>query len=96
MINIRLLNPRFSFHISFLRNFCVLSHKLILLADTIVVEFNQYPPGSTWRQTMISRKYHPKERNGVGGFYGGIRKLSDEEDIAKWLSFWPNQVLEGY
>ncbi|GMN21351.1 hypothetical protein TIFTF001_047268 [Ficus carica] len=65
--------------------------------DTIVVEFNQYPPGSTWRRTMISRKYHPKEGNGVDGFYGGIRKLStDEEEIAKWLSNWQNQVMEEY
>lgn len=63
-----------------------------LLADTVIVEFNQYPPGSRWRRTTTSRKHHPGEGNTVDGFYGGIRKLSDEE-TAKWLSFWPNGFL---
>ncbi|EXC34976.1 F-box protein [Morus notabilis] len=69
------------------------NHCLCHENDTIVVEFNQYHPTSRWRRTTTSRKYHPRQGNEIDGFYGGIRKLSDQEEIAKWLSFWPNHVL---
>ncbi|GMN21349.1 hypothetical protein TIFTF001_047267 [Ficus carica] len=68
------------------------NHCLCHESDTVIVEFNQYPPGSRWRRTTTSRKHHPREGNTVDGFYGGIIKLSDEE-TAKWLSFWPNGFL---
>ncbi|XP_004290535.1 PREDICTED: F-box protein At2g32560-like [Fragaria vesca subsp. vesca] len=62
--------------------------------DTVVLEFSQYTPGSRWRQMMINRKYHREEGNEADGFYGGIRKLYNVEEIAKWKLLWPNQVLE--
>lgn len=65
-----------------------------LLADTVVLEFNQYTPGSRWRHTTISRKDHREEGDEADGFYGGIRKLSNEEEISMWRRLWPNEVLE--
>lgn len=70
------------------------SHKEVLLTDTVVLEFNQYTPGSRWRRTMINRKDHREEGNEADGFYGGIRKLYTEEEIAPWKCFWPTQILE--
>lgn len=58
-----------------------------MLADTIVVEFVQYSLNSKWRRKMINRKHHLQEYQ--DGYYGGIRKLRDEE-IPKWLSFLPS------
>jgi hypothetical protein len=43
---------------------------------------------------MINRKDHREEGNEADGFYGGIRKLYNVEEIAKWKLLWPNQVLE--
>ncbi|KAL5546624.1 hypothetical protein UlMin_006311 [Ulmus minor] len=63
-------------------------------SDTVVLEFNQYMPGSRWRRTMINRKDHREEGNEADGFYGGIRKLYNENEIARWKRFWPTQVLE--
>ncbi|XP_062023237.1 F-box protein At2g26850-like isoform X2 [Rosa rugosa] len=62
--------------------------------DIVVLEFSQYTPGSRWRQMMINRKDHREEGNEADGFYGGIRKLYNGEEIAKWKLLWPNQVLE--
>lgn len=62
--------------------------------DIVVLEFSQYSPGSRWRQMMINRKDHREEGNEADGFYGGIRKLYNVEEIAKWKLLWPNQVLE--
>lgn len=59
-----------------------------MLADTIIVEFNQYAPGSRWRQASISRKNH-QEGNEIDGYYGGIRKLHSKDEIAKWKQMWP-------
>ncbi|WOL01841.1 F-box protein [Canna indica] len=64
------------------------------LSDTVVLEFNQYTPGSRWRQTSISRKYHKEEGNETDGFYGGIRKLQSKDEISKWRELWPTDVLE--
>ncbi|XP_065857649.1 F-box protein At2g32560-like [Euphorbia lathyris] len=63
-------------------------------SDNVVLEFKQYPPGSRWRQTMISRKDHKEEGNEADGFYGGIRRLQKEEDISKWKQLWPTEVSE--
>lgn len=65
-----------------------------LAADTVVLEFNQYTPGSRWRQTNVSRKNHREEGNEADGFYGGIRKIYDESEIATWKRLWPTQVLD--
>lgn len=70
------------------------THCRCLCSDTIVLEFNQYTPGSRWRRTVINRKDHRKEGNEADGFYGGIRKLYNGEEIARWKHFWPNQVFE--
>ncbi|KAH7560778.1 hypothetical protein ACOSP7_016856 [Xanthoceras sorbifolium] len=63
-------------------------------SETVVLEFNQYTPGSRWRQTMINKKEHREEGNEADGFYGGIRKLNSEEEIYKWKRLWPVEVLE--
>lgn len=62
--------------------------------DTVVLEFNQYTPGSRWRQTTINRKDHKEEGNETDGFYGGIRKLYTKDDISTWKTLWPVEVLE--
>ncbi|KAM5562357.1 F-box protein [Rosa sericea] len=62
--------------------------------DIVVLEFSQYTPGSRWRQMMINRKDHREEGNEADGFYGGIRKLYNVEEIEKWKLLWPKQVLE--
>ncbi|XP_028788747.1 F-box protein At2g26850-like [Neltuma alba] len=63
-------------------------------SDMVVLEFNQYMPGSRWRQTNISRKNHREEGNEADGFYGGIRKIYSETEIATWKRLWPTQVLD--
>lgn len=65
-----------------------------LVTDTVVLEFSQYPVGSQWRQTMISRRDHREVGNEADGFYGGIRKLYKDEEIAMWMSLRPKQALE--
>ncbi|KAG1327734.1 F-box protein [Cocos nucifera] len=62
--------------------------------DTIILEFNQYTPGSKWRQASVNRKDHREEGNETDGFYGGIRKLHSKYEIAKWKQMWPTEVLE--
>ncbi|KAF9599392.1 hypothetical protein IFM89_036949 [Coptis chinensis] len=63
-------------------------------SDTVVLEFNQYTPGSRWRQTIIDRKDHREEGNEADGFYGGIRKLYNLEELAMWKRLWPKEALE--
>ncbi|KAK2652078.1 hypothetical protein Ddye_011934 [Dipteronia dyeriana] len=63
-------------------------------SDLVVLEFNQYPPGSRWRQTMINRKDHREVGNEADGFYGGIRKLYKVKEISMWKSLRPSQVHE--
>lgn len=63
-------------------------------SDTVVLEFNQYAPGSRWRHMMINRKDHSEEGNETDGFYGGIRKLYNKDEISLWQQFWPTGILE--
>ncbi|XP_042482499.1 F-box protein At2g32560-like isoform X2 [Macadamia integrifolia] len=63
-------------------------------SDTVVLEFNQYTPGSRWRRTSINRKVHREEGNEADGFYGGIRKLYKKEEVSMWKQLWPTEVLE--
>ncbi|XP_010246180.1 PREDICTED: F-box protein At2g32560-like isoform X1 [Nelumbo nucifera] len=63
-------------------------------SDIVILEFNQYAPGSRWRQAAISRKDHREEGNEADGFYGGIRKIYCEEEISTWKRLWPTEVLE--
>ncbi|WJZ89596.1 hypothetical protein VitviT2T_008805 [Vitis vinifera] len=63
-------------------------------SETVVLEFNQYTPGSRWRRTSINRKDHREEGNEADGFYGGIRKLCRNDEISVWKQLWPAEVLE--
>ncbi|GAB4851761.1 hypothetical protein Ancab_031162 [Ancistrocladus abbreviatus] len=63
-------------------------------SDIVMLEFNQYHPDSRWRRTTVNRKCHHEEGNEADGFYGGIRKLYKEEEIAAWKSIWPTKVLD--
>ncbi|KAJ8759995.1 hypothetical protein K2173_010851 [Erythroxylum novogranatense] len=63
-------------------------------SDMVILEFNQYSPGSQWRRTVIHRKDHLEEGNEADGFYAGIRKLYSEEEISRWKQLWPKGVLE--
>lgn len=63
-------------------------------SDTVVLEFNQYSPGSRWRRTRVNRKDHREEGNEADGFYGGIRKLKTREEISTWKQLWPTEILE--
>ncbi|XP_016480577.2 LOW QUALITY PROTEIN: F-box protein At2g32560-like [Nicotiana tabacum] len=63
-------------------------------SDTVILEFNQYTPGSRWRTTTIDRKDHREEGNEADGFYGGIRKLQSNEEISMWRHLWPTDALE--
>eukprot|EP01018_Ginkgo_biloba_P036186 Gb_33621 [translate_table: standard] len=65
-----------------------------LLSDVVMLEFNQYTPGSRWRRAAINRKDHREEGNEAEGFYGGIRKLQTKEEILTWKRLWPNETLE--
>ncbi|XP_058749163.1 F-box protein At2g26850-like isoform X1 [Vicia villosa] len=62
--------------------------------DIVILEFRQYKVGSRWRQTMINRKNHREEGNGIEGFYGGIRKLHSKEEITKWKNLRPIKIVE--
>ncbi|XP_020587540.1 F-box protein At2g32560-like [Phalaenopsis equestris] len=63
-------------------------------SETIILEFNQYTPGSRWRQTTVNRKDHREEGNETDGFYGGIRKLYSKVEISTWRQLWPTDILE--
>ncbi|XP_006836283.2 F-box protein At2g32560 [Amborella trichopoda] len=65
-----------------------------LTNDTVILEFNQYTPGSRWRRTVINRKDHREEGNETDGFYGGIRKLHSKEEISMWMRLWPSEILD--
>ncbi|KAL7174409.1 hypothetical protein ACSBR2_033632 [Camellia fascicularis] len=63
-------------------------------SGTVVLEFNQYAPGSRWRRTFLNRKNHREEGNEADGFYGGVRKLHNKDEISTWRELWPPEVLE--
>ncbi|KAB1222186.1 hypothetical protein CJ030_MR2G023449 [Morella rubra] len=63
-------------------------------SDVVILEFNQYTPGSRWRRMVINRKDHREAGNEADGFYGGIRKLYNKEEITMWKRLWPTQILE--
>ncbi|CAK9138808.1 unnamed protein product [Ilex paraguariensis] len=63
-------------------------------SDMVVLEFNQYVPGSRWRCTTINRKDHREKGNEVDGFYGGMRKIHSTHEISTWKRLWPAEVLE--
>ncbi|GAB2287093.1 hypothetical protein Dimus_021477 [Dionaea muscipula] len=62
--------------------------------DMVVLEFKQYKAGSRWRRATVSRKEHREEGNEGDGFYGGIRKLYNPDEISRWKKLWPADALE--
>ncbi|GAB2246163.1 hypothetical protein Droror1_Dr00001656 [Drosera rotundifolia] len=69
-------------------------HCRCLSSDSIVLEFKQYNPESRWRRTIISRKDHREKGNEADGFYGGVRKLCNADEISRWKRLWPPEVLQ--
>lgn len=63
-------------------------------SDTVTLEFKQYAPGSRWREVVINRKDHREVGNEADGFYAGIRKLNQEDEISMWKGLWPTKPLE--
>ncbi|KAJ6844243.1 putative F-box protein [Iris pallida] len=63
-------------------------------SDTVILEFKQYKPDSRWRRTTANRKGHREEGNETDGFYGGIRKLYNKDEISMWRQLWPTEVLQ--
>ncbi|KAG9454871.1 hypothetical protein H6P81_007775 [Aristolochia fimbriata] len=63
-------------------------------SETVILEFNHYSPGSRWRRTVVNRKTHSEEGNEAIGFYGGIRKLYNKDEISMWGKLWPDEILE--
>ncbi|XP_057825804.2 F-box protein At2g26850 isoform X1 [Cryptomeria japonica] len=55
------------------------------LDEMFWIEFRQYPVGSTWRRFQIRRNRATEVGSASDGFYGGIRKLTNMEDINAWL-----------
>ncbi|XP_071687340.1 F-box protein At2g26850-like [Rutidosis leptorrhynchoides] len=63
-------------------------------SDTVILEFKQYSRGSRWREVMIDRKDHREVGNETEGFYAGIRKLYNHNEISMWKGLWPTQPLD--
>ncbi|KAJ1427861.1 F-box-like domain superfamily [Sesbania bispinosa] len=61
-------------------------------SDMLIVEFQQYPEGSNMRRITLSRKNYGEQGNQVGGFYGGIRKLHNEDEIETWKKLFSRQI----
>lgn len=64
-----------------------------LMTDKVVLEFNQYDPGSRWRETIIWRSNHREIGDGVHGFFGGIRKIYNKYEISMWQQHWPPEAM---
>lgn len=64
------------------------------MTDAVVLEFKQYTPGSRWRETIIDRKHHSEIGDETDGFYGGIRKIHNKDEISMWKRMWPTKVVE--
>ncbi|KVG46407.1 F-box domain, cyclin-like protein [Cynara cardunculus var. scolymus] len=65
----------------------------IVVVNTVILEFKQYSPGSRWREVEIDRKDHREVGNETDGFYAGIRKLYNNDEIVIWKGLWPTQPL---
>lgn len=61
-------------------------------SDTLIVEFRQYPEISSMRRIRLSRKNTGEQGDPRSGYYGGIRKLHNEDEIEKWKKLFPSQV----
>ncbi|XP_029130270.1 F-box protein At2g32560 [Cajanus cajan] len=61
-------------------------------SETLIVEFRQYPETSGMRRIRLSRKKYEEQAERTGGFYGGIRKLHNEDEIETWKNLFSRQV----
>ncbi|KAF9600591.1 hypothetical protein IFM89_011120 [Coptis chinensis] len=50
-------------------------------SDTVVLEFNQYTPGSRWRQTIIDRKDHEKKEMKQMGFMEELENFTTSKSL---------------
>ncbi|XP_047179204.1 F-box protein At2g32560-like [Vigna umbellata] len=53
-------------------------------SDTLIVEFRHFPKVSNLRRIKLFRNKKEDQRDGIGGYCEGIRKLEDHRDIQKW------------
>ncbi|BAT84718.1 hypothetical protein VIGAN_04215900 [Vigna angularis var. angularis] len=51
---------------------------------TLIVEFRHFPKVSNLRRIKLCRNKKEEQRDVIGGYCGGIRKLEDHRDIQKW------------
>ncbi|XP_052729969.1 F-box protein At2g26850 isoform X2 [Vigna angularis] len=61
-------------------------------SDTLILEFRQYPEESKDRRIKLCRKKNEEQGDEIIGYYGGIRKLEDEDEIQTWNGLFPLQV----
>nr|KYP48924.1 F-box protein At2g32560 family [Cajanus cajan] len=64
--------------------------------DTLIVEFRQYREVSNMRRIRLSRKINGEQGDQTRGYYGGIRKLHNEDEIGTWKKLFPRQVRVYY
>ncbi|XP_057825786.1 F-box protein At2g26850 isoform X2 [Cryptomeria japonica] len=64
------------------------------LDEKVWLEFRQYATGSRWRRIQMRRNKAPEAGSESDGFYGGIRKLKNRDDISAWLQIWPKEPLK--
>ncbi|QCE05469.1 transcriptional corepressor LEUNIG_HOMOLOG-like isoform X1 [Vigna unguiculata] len=61
-------------------------------SDTLIVEFRQYPEESDSRRIKLCRKKNEEQSDQIEGYYGGIRKLENEDEIETWKRLFPLQI----
>ncbi|XP_061364790.1 F-box protein At2g26850-like [Gastrolobium bilobum] len=63
-------------------------------SETLIVEFKQYSQGSSMRGIKLLRNGEQYEE--PAGYYGGIRKLHNEEEIERWKKLLPLHLIPDY
>ncbi|XP_061364788.1 F-box protein At2g32560-like [Gastrolobium bilobum] len=61
---------------------------------TLIVEFKQYCQGSSMRRIKLLRNREQCEEQAE--YYGGIRKLHNEEEIERWKKLLPLHLIEDH
>ncbi|XP_054796946.1 F-box protein At2g26850-like [Prosopis cineraria] len=62
------------------------------VSGSLIIGFIHYSAGALYRRIALNRMNHEEQINIGGGFYGGIRKLHNDE-IEKWKELWPAIVV---
>ena len=65
---------------------------LLYYIETLVVEFKQYPRGSSMRRTMLRGHNNGEQVENSVGNYGGIRKLHNQKESEKWKELLNHQL----